>query len=963
MSTPQWALDKIAEVKNKHTKKLDLSIPWKCKNEKLSAIPEDVFELEQLESLVISDNLIASIPKGIANLKYLKALDVSANGLQDIPEQVGKLTSLASLNLRNNKLAHVPDWIARMSGLKSLDIGNNEMDCIPHWISRMSNLERLGLAEFGLQTIPEWIVKLRNLTWLDLSANELTFLPEWLFKICSLHSLNLYGNQLTNLPDSIRQLSNLTRLNLWVNQLYRIPDTIVELKKLKNLTLGGNQLSSIPNEISKLQNLLYLHLGNNKFSSIPECIYELSSLQELSFFNSDSWTCTDNKTGTFSNHNSITEISPRILELTNLKTLHINNDQISIPPSEVLAKGLGAIKDYFRQIEDEGVDHLYEAKLLILGEGGAGKTSLAKKIENPDYQLQADEVSTQGIDVIRWSFPMKNGENFKVSIWDFGGQEIYHATHQFFLTKRSLYALVADTRKEDIDFSYWLNVVELLSGNSPLLIIKNEKQDRHCNINERSLRRQFVNIKEVISTDFATNRGLSQIVEEIKHHISKLEHIGSPLPKTWVKVREILENDIRNYISLDLYLDVCEKNGFKTQKDKYQLSSYLHDLGVCLHFQEDSVLKKTVILKPKWGTDAVYMVLDNPKVISNLGRFERADLTQIWEAPEYASMHDELLRLMMNFKLCYKIPSSRDTYIAPQLLTENQPDYDWDETNNLILRYAYHDFMPKGIITQFIVIMHELIADLCCVWKSGAVLEKDQTKAEVIEYYGKREVSIRVQGKHKKELLTIVTYELDKIHSSYKSLKYSKMIPCNCDRCKDSQQPNSYSYDTLRRYIADKKEEIECQIGYGKVNVLGLIDDVFEQKQPVNIEERDMRFGITFHGQVDQVVIQQTSKGDNLLAKDSRDLVKIKSAWANGSFYVFVFLAVTAALGILAKSVPSYAFPSILVAGVIFVPIIGAFQLKQDERLSEKSFIALMKIVFHQLPLLGKIAKKINMKD
>ncbi|WP_347242416.1 hypothetical protein [Nostoc sp. FACHB-888] len=33
---------------------------------------------------------------------------------------------------------------------------------------------------------------------------------------------------------------------------------------------------------------------------------------------------------------------------------------------------------------------------------------------------------------------MQNGREFRVNIWDFGGQEIYHATHQFFLTRRSL---------------------------------------------------------------------------------------------------------------------------------------------------------------------------------------------------------------------------------------------------------------------------------------------------------------------------------------------------------------------------------------------------------------------------------------------------------------------------------------------------------------------------------------------
>ena len=90
---------------------------------------------------------------------------------------------------------------------------------------------------------------------------------------------------------------------------------------------------------------------------------------------------------------------------------------------------------------------------------------------------------------------MENGQPFRVNIWDFGGQEIYHATHQFFLTKRSLYVLVADTRKEDTDFYYWLNAVELLSDNSPLLIVKNEKQDRHREINERPVARAVLQLE------------------------------------------------------------------------------------------------------------------------------------------------------------------------------------------------------------------------------------------------------------------------------------------------------------------------------------------------------------------------------------------------------------------------------------------------------------------------------------
>jgi hypothetical protein len=372
-------------------------------------------------------------------------------------------------------------------------------------------------------------------------------------------------------------------------------------------------------------------------------------------------------------------------------------------------------------------------------------------------------------------------------------------------------------------------------------------KDRHREINERQLQGRFGNLKETLPTNLATNRGLPEVLDAIKYQICRLPHIGTALPKTWVQVRETLENDPRDYIDLTEFLDICQDNGFTLLKDKMQLSGYLHDLGVCLHFQEDSLLRKTVILNPSWGTDAVYKVLDNHAVIHNRGRFRRADLDAIWDDPKYADKQDELLQLMISFKLCYQIPDSPGAYISPHLLAENQPEYDWEEADNLILRYTY-DFLPKGIVTRFIVAMHPWIEGQELVWKTGVILDKDQTRAEVIEDYGRREIKLRVSGRHKKELMTIATHELDKIHDSFNRLKPSKWIPCNCVTCGDSQEPHSYPLETLREFADSGQATIQCQrSSYEMVNVLGLIDDVIAPEMLAarpDIERR--RSGVEF---------------------------------------------------------------------------------------------------------------------
>ncbi|MEM1010217.1 MAG: COR domain-containing protein, partial [Myxococcota bacterium] len=365
------------------------------------------------------------------------------------------------------------------------------------------------------------------------------------------------------------------------------------------------------------------------------------------------------------------------------------------------------------------------------------KTTLARKIHNPNADMPTEDETTEGIVIQPYEFSLSNGKTFRLNIWDFGGQEIYHNTHQFFLTKRSLYALVADTRRNDTEFYWWLNTVELLSDNSPVFVLKNQKDDRTPQLDEPALRERFDNLKDFHACNLGTNENLDKLIHYIQFNAEALPHIGDTLPKTWVKVREALEHDTCNTISQDTYLQLCTDNGFTRRSDALQLSDYLHDLGVFLHFQDDPVLKHTVILNTQWGTDAVYKILDDKQVQGGQhGCFNKTDdIQRIWQADEYQGLHDELLQLMKNFELCYDLPEANH-YIAPQLLPKQRPDdLHWNNQDNLILRYVYK-FMPKGILNRLVVRLHKLIeADRRRVWKHGVVLsdETAETRAKLEE--------------------------------------------------------------------------------------------------------------------------------------------------------------------------------------------------------------------------------------
>ncbi len=81
-----------------------------------------------------------------------------------------------------------------------------------------------------------------------------------------------------------------------------------------------------------------------------------------------------------------------------------------------------------------------------MGDGTAGKTSLVKQMRGRNFDKS--ESQTHGINIDSWEV-YQDDTKIKVRLWDFGGQEIMHATHQFFLSKRSLYILVLDGRKDE----------------------------------------------------------------------------------------------------------------------------------------------------------------------------------------------------------------------------------------------------------------------------------------------------------------------------------------------------------------------------------------------------------------------------------------------------------------------------------------------------------------------------------
>jgi len=513
------------------------------------------------------------------------------------------------------------------------------------------------------------------------------------------------------------------------------------------------------------------------------------------------------------------------------------------PPVEIVSQGNDAILNYFRESELGGVDHLYEAKMLILGEAGAGKTSLLRRLYQPDQPLPTEKETTRGISIYRHEFPLKNGRRFRLNVWDFGGQEIYHATHQFFLTRRSLYLLVDDTRKDhksvsDDGFKYWLELIDLFGDHSPCLIFQNEKAGRSKAIDLAGIKGQYDNVKERYAGNLENPTAADHLRDGIEFSARNLSHIGDQLPARWIQVREDIEQraGATPHITQQEYFDIYRRHLEFDRTKALHLSRYLHDLGVFLHFQDDPLLARTVILQNEWATEAVFRMLDDETVKAQLGRFNSADCKRVWCDSIYTEMHPELLALMERFELCYLLADSKPkTWLAPQLLPPTKPGNltNWGEPQDLVLRYHY-DFMPKGIISRLTVRLHRFVRNPDMAWITGVLFERDNTMVLVEVLASGREIELRGRGPDRKALLSVISADLDALNESFQGLrdKVDKRIPCNCKLCCGATMPEFFPQKHLLKRKEDNRLKLECPNSYEDVDVLELLDGIRLDKLP-----------------------------------------------------------------------------------------------------------------------------------
>jgi internalin A len=652
----------------------------------------------------------------------------------------------------------------------------------------------LQLDRLGLKELPE---SLRALDWLeklDLTSNALTRLPEWLGGLTQLRRLDALGNPLESVPASLGQLTQLESLRISDGSPSVAQEDLGSLRNLRELALIAFNLPEVPDWVRGLRSLQILHLSHNQLTALPEWLGELPQLQFLD-----------------ASSNQLRVLPASLLEHEAPLSLLLNENPELGLPAEILESGdAHRILDYYFRTASPGASKpLNEFKLVLVGRGGVGKTTLVHRMVTDDYK---EFKRTPGIQITQWPMAI-GGEQIRAHVWDFGGQEIMHGTHRFFMTERALYLVLISGREgtEDHDAEYWLSMVRSFAGDVPVIVLLHKWGDYPFELTRELLREKYGRSLLFIETDSSTGHGIPELREQIRQQATKLPGLRASWPSAWRRIKEELPQQKKSWMTFDDFLAFCHERDITDPGEQESLAKSLHDLGLMLSYRTDEALRDFGVLNPQWVTQGIYTMLNSSVLRDAGGKFTLDTFGEVLPARAYPKkLHPYLLALMRKFRLCHPLDEKGNKYLIPELLTKEEPklDADFPPDKCLGFTYRYGSVLPEGLLPRFIVETY-VHREPKHAWRSGVVLERANCRALVRGDVQGRTITIRVAGvgNGRRELLGIIREHFERIHKSYEKLPVTELVPI------PGHPDAQVKYELLLKYERSGRREIPVEIG------------------------------------------------------------------------------------------------------------------------------------------------------
>lgn len=394
---------------------------------------------------------------------------------------------------------------------------------------------------------------------------------------------------------------------------------------------------------------------------------------------------------------------------------------------------------------DEDTENVHAVRVLLLGPGGAGKSSLADRLQGK--AIEQIKRMTVGVDYQQHK-PLNLHKNFTdfgledkkldLYLWDFGGQTIFHGLHSAFLHENCVYVLVVDSRHEQAP-DEWLHQIRHLAGSqAKVLLVTNEYEDCKIHQNETRLLREFPDLLQPDS--FFYFSCLNKQSGDFKGFVNALVQASLDSQKMVLKETLQVQQALEEQYKVDIFLSESALRKLiieKTNRPEYVGSTInqLQQLGFLVQVDDE---EEDYCLKPAWAVDSSYELLYSPVLRDANGVLPLKSLQQAFSGKIERAHLKYLIGFLEERSVCRKLENNE--YFFPDATKADEPPEIKNllaEANQLTLRFDL-PYLPMGFHARLVhrlFVPHNDVGIISTddIWRQGFILRARDSQA-VVQY-------------------------------------------------------------------------------------------------------------------------------------------------------------------------------------------------------------------------------------
>ncbi len=431
------------------------------------------------------------------------------------------------------------------------------------------------------------------------------------------------------------------------------------------------------------------------------------------------------------------------------------------------SKELDSLIRFLEAARREQIGESKRARVILLGRGGAGKTSLVRRLFVDGGKL-SDFDATPRIEIVQRSV-----DGIACDFWDFGGQVVMHSTHNFFLNEQAIYVVVCNARADEQP-DRWLEKLRLRLNPSRRLkvlivytFVDKKKERKHflkTKIRKNALERKY---DSVFDLEFfaLSNRNKDDAFYEFEDRLRELiDHQGSK--KTITALHDVYKEGGSPLLCKEqidkLVKSVQNKlqhnrkgEGIKEEWTRETVLKELYNYGYIFPMQPDIdraiAEDECFVWQKHWLTYGVYALINDPRTHTKHGFLSLSDFKDILfggkkryidqegaiKAKQNALQNREVIQYdEEGQKILYQIVqrygwaipnrSRNDEIIFPHAVRLDEPEseiirpYNLDNEKEQII--IFFETVPDNFFFRFVALAERHILKPELLWRNGVIL-------------------------------------------------------------------------------------------------------------------------------------------------------------------------------------------------------------------------------------------------